>query len=77
MLAIVTHWLLYLIIFGMPVTGMLAWFFQIHISGDIHQAAQPLIYIVVGLHAVAALWQHFVAKTDVLMRMLVPNRRAG
>ncbi len=76
-IAVVTHWLLYLIIFGMPVTGMLAWYFHIGIFGDIHQLGQPLVYIVVGVHAAGALWQHFIARTDVLMRMLVPGRRAG
>jgi len=37
---------------------------------DLHELAANLILIVAGLHAVAALWHHYVRRDDVLRRML-------
>ncbi|WP_136619693.1 MULTISPECIES: cytochrome b [Mesorhizobium] len=74
-IAAATHFLLYLFIFGMPITGALAWYFGLAAMGEIHQLAKPVIIVVVGLHAAAALWQHFYMKSDVLMRMLRPASR--
>jgi cytochrome b561 len=37
---------------------------------EMHGFCANLILIVVGLHAAAALWHHFVRKDDVLRRML-------
>lgn len=73
-LARIAHFLLYLFIFGMPVTGMVAWFGMIEPAGEIHETMKPVIIIVVALHAAGALWQHFGARTDVLRRMLKPAR---
>ena len=76
-IAAAAHFLLYLLIFGMPITGALAWYFSFRVMGEIHELAKPVIIIVVGLHAAAALWQHFYAKSDVLVRMVRPaGRRA-
>lgn len=76
-IAAAAHFLLYLFIFGMPITGALAWYFSFRAMGDIHELAKPVIIIVVGLHAAAALWQHFYMKSEVLVRMLRPaGRRA-
>jgi len=72
LLASLAHLILYLFIFLMPITGMLAWYGAVYPAGELHETAKPFIIIVVALHALAALWQHFVAKTDVLMRMLRP-----
>jgi cytochrome b561 len=66
------HFLLYVAIFAMPVSGMVAWFGGIGDAGEIHELAKPVIIIVVALHAAGALWQHFIARTDVLRRMLKP-----
>ncbi|MCO5069685.1 MAG: cytochrome b/b6 domain-containing protein [Rhizobiaceae bacterium] len=66
------HIILYAAIFLMPVTGAVAWFLGIGSVGEIHEIGKPVIIIAVALHAVGALWQHFVARTDVLKRMLRP-----
>jgi cytochrome b561 len=71
-----THFILYATIFLMPVTGALAWYFWVGVSGEMHELAKPVIIAAVVLHAAGALWQHFVAKTDVLLRMLRPGPRA-
>ena len=74
-IAAATHFVLYLLIFGMPVTGALAWYFGIRAMGEVHELAKPFIIIIVALHAAAALWQHFFVKSDVLLRMLKPMPR--
>ncbi|WP_258052379.1 hypothetical protein [Mesorhizobium sp. INR15] len=58
-IATATHFVLYLFIFGMPITGALAWYFGLGAMGDIHELAKPVTIVVVSLHAAAALWQHF------------------
>lgn len=68
------HVLLYLVIFLMPVSGMVAWYGGVSLAGQMHETAKPVIILVIALHAAGALWQHFVAKTDVLTRMLRPVR---
>lgn len=70
----ITHFLLYLFIFGMPVTGILAWYFGYGEMGEIHEAAKPVIIVAVGLHAAGALWHHFFVRDNVLVRMLRPGR---
>jgi cytochrome b561 len=40
--------------------------------GDIHALAKPAFIVLIGIHAGAALFHHFVLKDTVLRRMLVP-----
>ena len=72
-IATATHFILYAVIFAMPVTGALAWYLGIGAMGEVHELAKPVIIIAVVLHSAGALWQHFIVKTDVLMRMLRPS----
>ena len=58
---------------GMPVTGMLAWYLGVAEMGEIHETAKLAIVLIVALHAAGALWQHFVARNDVLLRILRPE----
>ncbi|EKF42388.1 cytochrome B561 [Nitratireductor indicus C115] len=76
-LAAVVHVILYAVIFGMPITGGMAWFLGIGTMGEIHELAKPVIVIAVALHAAGALWQHFVVRSNVLMRMLKPGPRSA
>lgn len=73
-LAIAVHGLLYLAIVGMPITGGLAWYFGVGAAGEVHELAKPVIIGAVVLHSAGALWQHFYARSDVLVRMLKPQR---
>lgn len=68
--AAATHAVLYLIILAMPVTGALAWYFGFRFMGQAHELAKPVIIVVIVLHALAALWQNFYLRSDVLVRML-------
>ncbi|MFO0993288.1 MAG: cytochrome b/b6 domain-containing protein [Hyphomicrobiales bacterium] len=74
--AAAVHLVLYAAIFLMPVTGAAAWYLGIGWLGEVHEFGKPVIIIAVLLHAAAALWQHFVQKSDVLVRMLKPNARS-
>lgn len=71
-IAKLAHLVLYAAIFVMPVTGALAWYFGLGWVGELHQIGKPIIIVFVAVHAAGALWQHFVAGTDVLRRMLRP-----
>lgn len=74
--AMVVHLVLYAAIFLMPLTGAAAWYFGIGWLGEVHEFGKPVIIVAVLLHAAGALWQHFVQKSDVLVRMLKPNARS-
>jgi cytochrome b561 len=74
-LAALVHILLYAAIFIMPITGALAWFVGIAWLGEVHEIGKPVIIVAVVIHAAGALWQHFVARTNVLVRMLKPRMR--
>ena len=77
-IAAFTQFILYAILFVMPITGALAWFFGYATMAEVHAAAKPLIILAVIVHFAGALMQHYVAKTDVLVRMMKPEtRRAG
>ncbi len=68
-----THVLLYALLVYLPLTGILAYFGGISLAGDLHELAKLPILLIVILHAAAALYHHFVLKTDVLVRMIKPR----
>jgi len=65
-----THAALYVLIFAMPVTGAAAWFGRAEEAADIHETLRTVLVILVGLHVLGALGEHFVFRNDTLMRML-------
>ena len=68
----VTHAALYAAIFLMPLTGVFAWYFGSEFAREWHGRMENAIYAILVLHVGGALYQHFVARTDVLRRMLWP-----
>jgi cytochrome b561 len=67
----VTHTLLYVLIFLMPVSGVLVHYRILPlVSGALHQFGEPALIVLVNVHTIAALMHHFYWKTDVLRRML-------
>ena len=69
-----THFAFYGVILLMPLTGALAWFGAVDAAASIHGIGLPVILGLVFLHIVGALYHHFILKTDVLRRMLRPER---
>jgi cytochrome b561 len=72
-----THMLLYGFIFGMPLTGAVAWFFGVEASAEIHEIGRLVLIPTIGLHAIGALAEHFVFKNNSLIRMLRPTPTSG
>jgi cytochrome b561 len=66
-----THVAFYGLLVGVPASGLLA-FYVWDWMGDIHALAKPAFIVLIGIHAGAALFHHFVLKDTVLRRMLVP-----
>lgn len=69
------HALLYLFIFGMPITGAIAWFGGVELSGELHEIGRLILIPLIGFHALGGLAEHFVFRSDTLIRMLRPERR--
>ena len=68
-----THVALYAFIFGMPVTGAIAWFGGIEISAEIHEFGRLVLIGLISLHLAGALAEHFVSRNDTLLRMVRPR----
>ncbi|WP_112187874.1 cytochrome b [Ralstonia sp. GX3-BWBA] len=91
LVARLTHGVLYVLMVGMPVLGLLALALAgkpiqpfglnltlalaqdkslAHLAKEIHESGATVVYIVVGLHAAAALWHEFILKDRLLRRMI-------
>lgn len=63
----------YVLLLGMPATGIIAYYFQEFWVGEIHQWGKPFLLGLIVLHVAAALWHHFYKRNDVLRRILRPG----
>jgi cytochrome b561 len=72
MLARLAHGLFYVLLVGVPVTGLLGYYVE-GPFGDIHAWAKPVFIGLIALHAAAALYHQFLKKDGTLTRMLKPN----
>ncbi|NDW04772.1 cytochrome b [Jiella pacifica] len=70
MLAKVTHFLLYALLFLMPVLGLVAWFTGNDDIAGYHAFLWNPLLAVIGLHVVGALAQHFWFRSPALKRMI-------
>lgn len=66
----VAHWLLYGFIFLMPLTGAIAWFTGFELSAELHELGRLILIPLIGAHALGALAEHYVFRTNSLRRML-------
>ena len=64
------HLLLYGFLFAMPLTGAIAWFTGLELSAELHELGRLILIPLILLHALGALAEHFVFRTDSLKRML-------
>lgn len=67
------HYIFYLLLFLVPITGLLAQFVDIETFGDIHALNKPVFIVFIIIHAGAALYHHFILKDSTLRRMMVPG----
>ncbi|MEF2073742.1 cytochrome b [Consotaella aegiceratis] len=72
-LAKIVHFLLYTLLILMPISGMVAWFGGVGPAGFAHGTMWTILLVLIGLHVLGALAQHFVFKTNVLTRMFKPG----
>lgn len=66
------HFILYALLLLMPVSGTIAWFFEVRLAGEAHELAKYVLVPTVGLHVAGALAHHYWFKNDVLRRMMRP-----
>jgi cytochrome b561 len=65
------HWAFYVMLFAMPVLGLLT----IYVSdsfGDIHKLGKPVFIALIAVHVLAALFHQFIKRDGTLRRMLAP-----
>lgn len=75
MTAEAVHGSIYLLLLALPVSGAIAWFLGIERAADAHELLTNLLLAAIVLHVAGALFQHFVRRSQVLMRMFRPERR--
>lgn len=73
-LAEAVHGLIYLLLFLLPLSGAAAWFVGAELAAEAHELMGNVLLGAIALHILGALFQHFVRSSDVLMRMLSPER---
>lgn len=69
-----THILIYALIILIPLSGAAAWQFGIAAAGEVHETLFNVLMLLVAIHIAGALFQHFVLKSDVVRRMVRPER---
>lgn len=67
------HLGLQLLLVGLALTGLLAWFGRIAAMAELHEALTTLLLILLGVHAGAALFHQFVRRDGLLWRMGRPG----
>jgi cytochrome b561 len=67
------HGLIYLLLLALPITGAIAWFIGLETAGIVHEKLQTILLVAIALHIAGALFQHFVRRSTVLMRMFRPE----
>jgi cytochrome b561 len=73
LLAEAVHGAIYVLLFLLPITGAIAWFFGVSAAAGAHDLLQKVLLGAIALHISGALFQHFVRRSDVVMRMLRPD----
>lgn len=73
LLAAATHWGLYLVVLLIVGAGVAAWFGGVEEAGDLHGTLTSVLLGLIGLHVVGALYQQFVARTNIIDRMRTPQ----
>jgi cytochrome b561 len=71
--AALSHGAFYVLLIAAPILGLLAYYVG-EPFGDLHEICKPLLIILIGLHAAAALFHQLWLKDGTLRRMLVPTR---
>lgn len=68
------HGSIYVLLVLLPISGATAWFLGVQAAGDAHELLKNLLLAAIFFHIAGALFQHFVRRSQVLMRMFRPDR---
>lgn len=68
-----THLGLYALMILMPVSGAVAWFGRVEGAAEAHEVMRVILLALVLLHVLGALYQQFVLKTNIMVRMKRPG----
>lgn len=66
----VSHWVLYALMLVVPALGAVSWYLKIDQTAGLHVIVMNVMMILIGLHAVAALFHQFILKDHLLLRMM-------
>ena len=70
------HWMhlaLCALLIAMPTFGAMSWYLGLGWAGDLHEISVNVLLILVGVHAAAALFHHYVLKDGLIDRMRRPG----
>jgi cytochrome b561 len=68
------HGAIYVFLLLLPLSGSAAWFLDEVVAGLVHEFLTSLLLAAIVLHIAGALFQHFVRRSQVMMRMLRAQR---
>ena len=72
-LAAATHGLIYVLLFAMPISGMMLWGGGIEAAGAVHSTLRFALLGLIALHIIGAVYHAFVLGSDVMSRMIHPK----
>lgn len=64
------HRALYLLMFVLPISGLIGWYAGMSWMVELHGWLKPALIVLVGLHVLAALWHQFIRKDGLLVRIV-------
>jgi cytochrome b561 len=68
----IAHFALYFLLFAMPLTGIVAYYFGIDTAGSLHAGVlQVILWVLIGAHVAGVLVHQFYWRTNVLRRMTI------
>lgn len=65
-----THLALYLLLIAIPASGLAAWLGLSRDVGELHETLFSLLFVLTGLHVLAALYHQYVLRDGLLRRMM-------
>ena len=71
--AVLGHAALYALMVGVPVLGLMAWFWASEDLAELHELGKPAFVVLILGHVGAALWHQFIRKDGLMNRMRRPG----
>jgi cytochrome b561 len=74
--ATINHWLFYITLIALPMTGFIAWFAKAEGAGNAHGNLFNILLVIAALHIGAALYHQFALRDRLIRRMMRANTQA-